>query len=344
MWEREAAVPGALALVPLLWLRKMPTFLLPSSVASKAAVVMSAVVLSAGVAGVGLFAALLFRTATSDRVVSPSVRAEVPATATVAIGDSIAAPSPMFAVMAQVVVATPTETPVPATATPTTTRWPIDKASGGAYDRPTATPTSTAAPAPSFALGVDVDGDGLNDCGTGVPVAVGDGLPDAVAMEISNTDCVAAADATLAVRVYLMDSGRIAYAGQSSRVYFAGFETASAGAVHWACGSFDRFSSGPGWENTGRDQGVSAGSPGPCTADQIEASAGVANEFTLTCTQGGSLSLGHAEGETALKDHSLKEHHEAGPDILSITCGDRTPAPAESPLVSITQRAALAVD
>jgi len=89
-------------------------------------------------------------------------------------------------------------------------------------------------PGLNFAIGVDVNGDGTNDCGTGVPHAVGDGAPDSVSPTVTNTTCVAGQGLKLLVNVYLMSNGGIAYEGQASHVLYTGLTTKGRGDAVWA--------------------------------------------------------------------------------------------------------------
>jgi hypothetical protein len=198
-------------------------------------------------------------------------------------------------------------------------------------DGPTATPTrtpfsvntSTATPtplSPSFAIGVDTDQDGINDCGTGVPFVVGNGAPDSIPVNVSNTVCTAGSGSTLAVNVYLMSHGGFPYKGIAAHVYYAGVTSIARGQSLWNCHIYDATAFGPDFENVGSIVGVES----PCDVGQ--SSLGLMARFSFSCTQDGTLMLGHSDGETLLADEFTFLHREAGPDVLEIQC-NATPTP-----------------
>jgi len=187
---------------------------------------------------------------------------------------------------------------------------------------PSPTPCAPSCPPLDFALGIDVDGDGTNDCGTGAPLAVGDGAPDAVPVEVSNTTCEAAADSELVVRSYLMSSGGIPYGAAASHIYYNGVVSTGNGTTHWQCHLFDVTGSGSNFEAAASAHGFK---PPICAVGQTNL--GLMNRFTFTCSDGGMIALGHGPAETSLASEDLLKHREAGPDKLLVTCGDRTPAP-----------------
>jgi hypothetical protein len=181
----------------------------------------------------------------------------------------------------------------------------------------------TPHPGLDFAIGIDVDGDGTNDCGTGVPLAVGDGAPDAVPVEVANASCVAEADAELVVRVYLMDGGGIAAVGSAVHLYYSGLRSLGSGDAIWTGCVFEASATGSNFENVGCGIGL------PPYAYPVS-NLGALAVFHFSCTQSGDLALGRSLGETGLTDESLIEHREGGEDELSITCGDR-PEPSPTP-------------
>jgi len=184
------------------------------------------------------------------------------------------------------------------------------------------TPPPPAKPV-SFAMGVDSDGNGTNDCGTGVPSAIGNGAPDAVPVEITNSTCNAPLGSNLRASVYLMDNAGVAYAGAQSHLYFNGIGAKGRGSFLWACHTFDATYGGAGVESAASAIGIGA----PCNVPQ--ANLGVMNRFTFTCAASGTLQLAHGVGETALTDNSLVEHRDVGSDVLAINC-EAPPTPTRT--------------
>ena len=66
-----------------------------------------------------------------------------------------------------------------------------------------------------------------------MPLAVGDGAPDAVSPNVANTTCVAGQGTKLAVNVYLMNNGGVEYAGEGSHVLYTGLTTKGRGDAVW---------------------------------------------------------------------------------------------------------------
>jgi hypothetical protein len=178
-------------------------------------------------------------------------------------------------------------------------------------------------PGLDFALAVDIDGDGMNDCGTGAPMSVGDGAPDDdLDPAVVNRTCAVPEIGTqLDVSVYLMSNPDISYVGQAGHVYYAGLTSNGLGDTVWQCATFPAAANGPDFENAGAAVGITA----PCNVGQ--SNLGLMNTFSFTCTATGSLRLGHGTSETHLLDDSSEEHREAGPDELEVTCGPVTPTP-----------------
>ncbi len=182
----------------------------------------------------------------------------------------------------------------------------------------------------NFALAVDFNGDGTNDCGTGAPSAVGDGAPDPVSVDVSNTNCAAVPGATLQVNVYLMNAGGLAYSAAAAQIYFTGGVASSGpGDAVWAGCVFEVSAPViPGLVNTG----CAIGLPPAATP---QTNLGLLNRFSFTCTAGGTLRLGHALGETGLTDDALQEHVEVGgTDELTVCGGGEptdTPVPTNTP-------------
>jgi hypothetical protein len=210
---------------------------------------------------------------------------------------------------------------------------------------PTPTPAPTCPPAGcaplNFAIGIDVDGDGTNDCGSGVPLAVGDGAPDPVPIEVKDTTCEDAADAELTVRVYLMDSGGVAYFGAGIRVDYSGMTSLGFGASVWSgCNvTFSAQSSGLGYEVIDcLSKYITEGGGSTIPVRHV----GLMAVFRFSCGQGGPISLA---GATALFNDEMDlhgnplGHSENGPDKLSVTCGDRTPLPTFTPTATPTPTA-----
>ena len=184
-------------------------------------------------------------------------------------------------------------------------------------DRPAQ--ADTPHPGLNFAIGIDVNGDGTNDCGTGVPLAVGDGAPDPVPVEVTNTACVATEDAELHIRVYLMSNNGVTYGGEAAQVYYVGVTSKGRGTSVWTCHTFDvTFApANLAYESAASTIGIAA----PCNVPQTNV--GLMNKFTFTCTQGGgSTTLGSGVSETKLTDGKFLEHRDSGPDVLSIKCGE----------------------
>ena len=100
----------------------------------------------------------------------------------------------------------------------------------------------------NFAIGIDTNHDGFNDCGTGVPSAVGDGAPDPVAAEVTNETCNAPLGATLNTYVYLMDNGGISYSRQQSLVYDTGPTSKGYGNAVWTGCAVEAPDAEPGYE------------------------------------------------------------------------------------------------
>jgi hypothetical protein len=360
LWEPDMHPPRAWALAPIGWLfRKLPGIPLSSGASSPPVVVASAGLLSTAVAGLGLFAVLLLRASSNAPADSGPARAEAvtPPALVAADGAAFIEPGPVNQDSAPAEDVVLADDPA-ATATPTapSTETPIGRASLCAEPCETpasaircvavdcdgypAQPTATPTPPLDFAIGIDVDGDGTNDCGTGVPRAVGDGLPGPAAVEVTNTRCAAGEDAVVAVHVYLMNTGGIAYTKQSSKVLYFGFELLGAGKVHWPCPNFEYSTSAPNIEQAG---GSTAGSSelASCASKQPQTSVGLLNEFALLCSQGGMLTLGTGTDATALTDEYSVEHQETGTETLTLTCGERAPLPPGSPETWITRRASL---
>lgn len=173
---------------------------------------------------------------------------------------------------------------------------------------------SADAPHPglNFAIGVNVDGDADNDCGTGVPTAVGNGAPDPVSAQVSNTTCEVGEGRVFRANVYLMANGSTPAAGLSAHVTYAGVTTDERGDSVWDGCSFEASATGPGYENVGCVVGLPPAVP--VTA------LGLIATFRFMCTADGSLTLSHEDGHTALTDVTLGEHREAGTDTLTIDC------------------------
>jgi len=172
----------------------------------------------------------------------------------------------------------------------------------------------------SFAVGINENGDSTNDCGTGVPAPIGNGAPDTVAVQVSNTTCEVRENAPFKVNVYLMANGGVAASGISAHVIYSGVTSAGRGDSVWGGCTFEAAAFGTGYENTG----CAIGLP-PATSVQT---AGLIATFSFTCTSDGSIALGHGVGETVLTDATLEEHSEAGPDMLMVDCQEGLPAVA----------------
>jgi hypothetical protein len=183
---------------------------------------------------------------------------------------------------------------------------------------------------PNFALGVDIDGDGQNDCGTGVPRAVGDGAPDAVPVEVTNTNCaVTDASQPLRVNVYLMSTGGTSYAAEAGHIVFTGVSSLGRGHSVWQGCVFDVAANATGWENAGCAIGLP---PAP----KVQGT-GLMNTFELSCTGSGTITLGNATGETLISSSDLMEHRDPGTDLVSVDCGDHpAPTPTFTPVVTST--------
>lgn len=176
-----------------------------------------------------------------------------------------------------------------------------------------------------FSLAIDTNMDGTNDCGTGAPSAVGDGAPDTVAADVTNTTCnVANAGDQIQVNVYLMSAGGIAYAGQTSQVLFTGITSdgPSVPAAAWQGCVFAASASQTGLENVGCAIGLPPAAP--------VTNLGLMTKWTFHCAASGEIHLGHGPGETGLTDFDLVEYREAGPDSLNVSCGGG-PAPTDTP-------------
>ncbi len=169
----------------------------------------------------------------------------------------------------------------------------------------------------SFAVGINTDSDGDNDCGTGVPAAVGNGAPDTVSVQVSNTTCEMREDAAFRVNVYLMGNGGVAAAGMAAHVTYSGVTSSGPGDSVWDGCTFEPTESGPAFENAACTIGLS-----PAAPVQV---AGLITTFSFTCTDDGSMTLSHGDGETALTDNTLAEHREAGPDELTLDCQEGLP-------------------
>ncbi len=185
----------------------------------------------------------------------------------------------------------------------------------------------TPHPGLSMGIGVDANGDTTNDCGTGVPSAVGVGAgepadPAVPVAEVSNTTCPATTG-TLQVNVYLM-TGDIAYEATAALVYYTGGITSNeTRTTHWKCHSFDAGFSGVGFESAGSTIGLSA----PCNVGQTNL--GLMHRFSFACAGGGTFRLGYGVGETELFAPLDQAHNETGPDVVAV-CGavlEPTPTP-----------------
>jgi hypothetical protein len=170
----------------------------------------------------------------------------------------------------------------------------------------------------SFAVGINVDGDSTNDCGTGVPTAVGNGAPDTVSVQVSNTACEVRQGAPFKVNVYLMANGGVAASGISAHVIYSGVTSSGPGDSVWDGCIFEASSSDVGYE----DAGCAIGLPPAAPVQAV----GLTATFSFTCTSDGSIALGHGVGETSLTDAHLDEHREAGPDMLTVDCQEGLPA------------------
>lgn len=172
-----------------------------------------------------------------------------------------------------------------------------------------------------FAIGVDFNDDGTNDCGNGVPAAVGNGAPDDVASEVTNTVCsVPELGTAFQVNIYLLNSGDLVYGAAASQLYFSGGITSGGrGTTDWNCATFDVTANGSNFENAGSAIGIAP----PCNVGQTNL--GLMNTFPLVCSGSGTVRIGHDLAETFLTDEGLQEHREAGPDELEVTCGPVTP-------------------
>jgi hypothetical protein len=149
-------------------------------------------------------------------------------------------------------------------------------------------------PGLSFAIGVNSDGDADNDCGTGVPTAVGNGAPDSVSVQVSNTTCTVREDATFKANVYLMANGSISSAGMAVHLTYTGVTSTARGDSVWDGCSFEGSAFGDAYENTG----CAIGLP-PATPIQV---VGLIATFTFRCSADGSISLVNALGHTAITD------------------------------------------
>ena len=170
----------------------------------------------------------------------------------------------------------------------------------------------------SFAVGINADGDSTNDCGTGVPSAVGNGAPDTVAVQVSNTTCEMREGAAFRVNVYLMANGGVAAAGLSAHVIYSGVTSSGAGDSVWDGCTFEATFSGTNFENAG----CAIGLPPAASVQAV----GLIATFSFRCTNDGSIALGHGVGESALTESpTLEEHSEAGPDMLTVDCQEGLP-------------------
>ena len=167
----------------------------------------------------------------------------------------------------------------------------------------------------SFAVGINADGDGDNDCGTGVPMAVGNGAPDAVSVQVSNTTCEIREGASFRANVYLMAHGGITASGITAQVVYAGVASSGRGDSVWEGCTFEPTASDATFENTG----CAIGLP-PAVPVQL---VGLIATFSFTCADDGSLALSH--DETELFGDTLERHREAGPDELTIDCQEGLP-------------------
>lgn len=194
-------------------------------------------------------------------------------------------------------------------------------------------PAGAHAPHPglNFAIGVDVDGDGTNDCGSGVPEAVGDGAPDAVPVEVTNTTCAAGAGAELSVRGYLTNTGGVGYEAASIHVEYAGVTPDGHGESVWEGCVYAVVAGGAGFENSGCTVGPASGGP--------RTHLGVLSIFAFTCSASGTIGLGAEFGETGITDNFFEEHREGGVDVLTVQCGSQptvTPTAQSTPGVTST--------
>lgn len=180
----------------------------------------------------------------------------------------------------------------------------------------------------NFAVGVDFDGDNINDCGTGVPSAEGDGAADPVPIEVSNTTCTTTVGATLDVNVYLIDNNGLAYGGATSHVVFSGVTSTGRGTTLWTCHTFDVTAFGATFENAASTIGISP----PCNVGQTNL--GLMNRFTFTCAASGTIALAHGTGETGLTEEDFTEHNDPGTDSLTIDCATATDTP--TPTITAT--------
>lgn len=169
----------------------------------------------------------------------------------------------------------------------------------------------------SFAVGINVDGDGDNDCGTGAPMAVGNGAPDPVSSQVSNTTCPVREGAAFRVNTYLMENGGVASSGMSAQVNYSGATSSGPGDSVWDGCTFEATASEATFENTGCAIALPPAVP-------VQA-VGLIATFSFTCTADGSLTLSHGDGETELTDERLGKHRETGPDVLTIDCQEGLP-------------------
>jgi hypothetical protein len=185
---------------------------------------------------------------------------------------------------------------------------------------PTATPTATP-PAcfgdecPEFAIGLDANGDGTNDCGTGVPQAVGNGAPDPVPVQVSDTTCEIRQGIKFLVNAYLLETGGAHYSGLDIVLNFQGVSSAGRGDMLWQGCAIEVVAYEMSFEATGCTIDVAPASP----VDHV----GLMAVFSFACTNSGSIALGHEFGETTLvaeNGASLREWQTV--DELMVTCGD----------------------
>jgi hypothetical protein len=164
----------------------------------------------------------------------------------------------------------------------------------------------------SFAIGINADGDADNDCGTGVPTAVGNGAPDPVPAQVSNTTCVVGEGRTFRANVYLMDNGGNSFVAAATHVTYSGVTTDERGTSSWDACEFEASAGGAGYENVACVVGVPPAGPVQVV--------GLLAQFTFVCTADGTMALGHAIQETAIYTEQQAELGEAGPDALTIDC------------------------